>query len=109
MECDCPIDAVASMIGRKWIIVLLRDFFLGKTKFKEFLENKNLSNKVLSQKLKEMQELGLITKTTKERDVTYSLTPQAKKLKPVLRELVKFGKDFCSSNKNYKQLLENLN
>ena len=35
-KCDCPIDTVASILGRRWVIIILRDLFMGKTQFKEF-------------------------------------------------------------------------
>ncbi len=109
-KCECPIDAVAQMLGRKWVIIILRDMFMGKTQFKDFLAaNPSLSNKVLSQKLKDMESDGLIKKevVVEPLEVNYRLTNQGKKLKRVLREMVQYGKSYCDSPKNYAMLIQN--
>ncbi len=108
--CECPIDAIAQIIGSKWIIVLMRDMFLGVDKFSHFLaQNPTLSNKVLTQKLKEMQEYGLIVKCLDmEGKIKYCLTPQGKKFKSVLLSLAEYGKDYCVSGDKSKQLIQKL-
>ena len=58
---SCPIELVVKLISKKWVIQIIRDLFLGKTRFHEFKEDKpNLSNKVLSNCLKDMEKNGLI-------------------------------------------------
>ena len=58
---SCPIDKTLEYIGRKWTLILVRDLFFGRKKFSEFLEaNPQLSNKVLSQKLKKLETNHLI-------------------------------------------------
>lgn len=60
---ECPINKAVELFDKKWTIQLIRDMFFGKKQFKDFQEDKpNLSNKVLSQRLKEMEEKGLIEK-----------------------------------------------
>ena len=60
----CPIENTLKLIKRKWTIVLIRDMFLGKKHFYEFKEkNSELSNTVLSDTLKSMEQDGLIEKT----------------------------------------------
>ena len=34
----CPIDKTLDYIGKKWTLIIIRDLFLGKRKFNEFLE-----------------------------------------------------------------------
>ena len=54
----CPVDRTLNLISKKW-----SDMFFGKKHFKEFKEDKpKLSNKVLSNCLKELEENGLIEK-----------------------------------------------
>lgn len=60
---DCPVNKAVELFNKKWTIQIIRDMFFGKKHFKEFLEDKpGLSNKVLSNCLKEMEENGLIQK-----------------------------------------------
>ena len=70
----CPIEIAMEHINRKWVIQIIRDMFFGKKRFNEFKEGKpNLSNKVLSNCLKEMEENGLITRKTND-GIEYELT-----------------------------------
>ena len=60
---NCPFDATLELIGRKWVIAIIRDMFLGRKHFNEFKQNKtNLTNSVLSDTLKFMEKKGLLEK-----------------------------------------------
>ena len=99
----CPMELAMELISRKWVIQILRDIFFGKTRFNEFKDGKpNLSNKVLSNCLKEMEENGLISRNSDENNqsIDYTLTDKGKKLNKVIYELAMFtlttdlGNDF---------------
>lgn len=91
---ECPINKAVELFNKKWTIQLIRDMFFGKKQFKDFQEDKpNLSNKVLSQRLKEMEEKGLIEKriiNTSPVSTEYHLTEYGKKLNKVIYELAAF-------------------
>ena len=99
----CPMELAMELISRKWVIQILRDMFFGKKRFNEFKDGKsNLSNKVLSNCLKEMEENGLISRNSDENNqsIDYTLTDKWKKLNKVIYELAMFtlttdlGNDF---------------
>lgn len=99
----CPMELAMELISRKWVIQILRDMFFGKNRFNEFKDGKpNLSNKVLSNCLKEMEENGLISRNSNEnnQNIEYILTDKGKKLNKVIYELAMFtlttdlGNDF---------------
>ncbi|WP_296857887.1 helix-turn-helix domain-containing protein [uncultured Methanobrevibacter sp.] len=87
----CPIELVVSMIRKKWVIQIIRDLFYGKSRFNEFKEGKpDLSNKVLSNCLKDMEKNGLIDRIVDKcdkKDVKYFLTEKGKSLNKVLYEI----------------------
>lgn len=91
----CPIDKTLDYIGKKWNLIIIRDLFLGKRKFNEFLEaNKQLSNKVLSQKLKELESHGLIEKRIISKTplvAEYFLTDKGAALNKILFEIAMYG------------------
>lgn len=93
-ECRCPIDKAVVLFNKKWTIQLIRDMFFGKKQFKEFQEDKpDLSNKVLSQRLKELENNGLVEKkvlNTTPISSEYHLTEYGKKLNRVIYELAVF-------------------
>lgn len=92
--CTCPIDKAVVLFNKKWTIQLIRDMFFGKKQFKEFQEDKpDLSNKVLSQRLKELENNGLVEKkvlNTTPISSEYHLTEYGKKLNRVIYELAVF-------------------
>ena len=47
-----------NIIKNKWTVYILRDMILGKKYFSDFKEDKpELSNKILTQRLKELEEI----------------------------------------------------
>ncbi|WP_407379798.1 winged helix-turn-helix transcriptional regulator [Methanobrevibacter sp.] len=97
----CPIEIAMEHINRKWVIQIIRDMFFGKKRFNEFKEGKpNLSNKVLSNCLKEMEENGLISRETNE-GIEYKLTQKGQALNKVLYELAMFTLNTDINNRYY--------
>ena len=94
---SCPIELVVKLISKKWVIQIIRDLFLGKSRFHEFKEDKpNLSNKVLSNCLKDMEKNGLIHRIADRYDgknVRYMLTEKGKSLNKVLYEIAMVSVD----------------
>ena len=89
----CPVDRTMNLINKKWSILIIRDIFFGKKHFKEFKEDKNISNKVLSSCLNELEENGIIEKSvlnTRPVSTEYNLTEYGKSLNKVIYELAMF-------------------
>ena len=90
----CPVDRTLNLINKKWSIQIIRDMFFGKKRFKEFKEDKpDLSNKVLSNCLKELEENGLIRKevlNTTPVTTEYYLTEYGKSMNKIVYELAMF-------------------
>lgn len=88
---SCPIELVVKLINKKWVIQIIRDLFYGKSRFHEFKEDKpDLSNKVLSNCLKDMENNGLIHRVVDKCDkknVRYKLTEKGKSLNKILYEI----------------------
>ena len=88
---SCPIELVVKLINKKWVIQIMRDLFYGKSRFNEFKEDKpDLSNRVLSRCLKDMENNGLIQKIVDKCDkknVRYILTEKGRSLNKVIYEI----------------------
>ena len=110
----CPVDKTLNLINKKWSIQIIRDMFFGKKHFKEFKEDKpKLSNKVLSNCLKELEENGLIEKkvlSTTPVTTEYYLTEYGKSMNRVIYELAMFTlhdeKDNSYSDETRNELKE---
>nr|WP_294998278.1 helix-turn-helix domain-containing protein [uncultured Methanobrevibacter sp.] len=88
----CPVSDSLDFFSRKWVLCILMDMFRGKKHFTEFQDsNPTLSNHVLSQTLKYMEENELIKKVNndeKTRNKTsYVLLEKGLKTNRILYEL----------------------
>lgn len=99
----CPVDRTLNLINKKWSIQIIRDLFFGKKHFKEFKEDKpKLSNKVLSNCLKELEENGLIEKrvlNTTPVTTEYHLTEYGRSMNRIIYELAMFTLNDENQNK----------
>lgn len=89
----CPVNETLKIISGKWHLLIIRDLFFGKKRFKEFKEDKpNLSNKVLTECLKDLESNGLISKTNLDdsKITEYSLTEEWRRMNRILYELAIF-------------------
>jgi len=92
----CPINSVNDLLSRKWVLGIMKDLFAGKKHFNEFKDDKpNLSNVVLSDTLKYLENQGLICKKIIEddtkRNTEYYLTDKGRKMNRILYDMVIFG------------------
>jgi len=92
---NCPIEVALDYLGKKWTMQIIRDLFKGKKRFSEFLKaNPQISTKMLSLRLTELQNSGLVKKkvvSTTPIKVIYSLTSKGNALNKVLFQLAEFS------------------
>ena len=91
---NCPVQASLGTLGRKWSLLILRNIALfEKHRFNEMLKvTPGLSKRVLSMKLRELEQEGFIK--IAERGTKYTrweLTEKGKDALPILMTLVQFG------------------
>ncbi len=94
-EFKCPVTGMLQLIGGKWKPVILYCLRSEKRRFGEIAARiPDLSRKVLTQQLKELEEDGLVTRKQYNEippRVEYELTDLGKSLAPVLNEMEKWG------------------
>jgi DNA-binding HxlR family transcriptional regulator len=95
----CPVSTALKYVGKKWSIEIIKNMFFGTKSFTEFLQiNPQLSGKVLSQRLKELEANGIITKDITCKSplkIEYNLTQKGQKLNRVIFELAVFAMQTC--------------
>ncbi|AZZ95110.1 transcriptional regulator [Hahella sp. KA22] len=87
----CPVEIAFAAVGGKWKCLILWHLHLGKMRFKE-LERivPGVSQKMLTQQLKEMERDGLIVKTVFPEippKVEYELTERGHSIFPILEQM----------------------
>ena len=94
----CPVEVTLSLIGDKWKILIIRDLLDGTKRFSQLKKSlPGISQKVLTQNLRAMEESGLLHREVFAEvppRVEYTLTPRGYSIKPVLMSLAEWGKDY---------------
>lgn len=91
----CPVELSLEFVGRKWRTVILAWLKEAPHRYSDLRRRvPGLSDKVLTQRLKELKSLGLIAKKPLGRQRSthvYELTPRGQSLRPVLDALYAWG------------------
>ena len=91
---QCPIARSLERVGEWWSILILRDAFLGLSRFDEFEESLGIAPNMLTRRLKGLVESGLLEKRRyQERPprFEYLLTERGRDFRPVLWTLLSWG------------------
>ena len=97
----CPAEKTAKLIGGRWKIVILWYLFQGVKRFSELQRALDgVSQKVLTQQLRDMERDGIVARTVYAQvppKVEYSITPLGLSLKPVVEAMHQWGIEHKSS------------
>jgi DNA-binding HxlR family transcriptional regulator len=94
----CPVEEAIRVIGGKWKLLVLRSLLLnGPQRYNELLRSVHaISPKELTRNLRELTNSGLVARgSAAGQMVPYELTPLGKRLMPMFRELLTWGKDLA--------------
>lgn len=102
------IDDTFSYLRKKWNIQIIKGLFCDYKHFKDFLEaHPTLSSKVLAERLKELEQKGIIEKKVVNSNpfqTEYYLTEKGRRLNKIIFELFDFALDEVMENeKDSKQ------
>lgn len=91
-QIECQADEIWSVLGKTWALLILKKLTeKDATRFNEIKKTiPQISNTVLSERLRDLEEQGLITKKVYAQvpiRVEYSLTKQARDLGKILERL----------------------
>jgi DNA-binding HxlR family transcriptional regulator len=101
----CPVSMATSILAERWTLQIIREMFLGSTKFSQFQKHMpNISPSLLKNRLSTLEDHGIILRkqTSTQSRYDYFLTPSGKALGPVLTEIGKWGMQYASSGMTEK-------
>ena len=91
----CPVELTLLLISNKWKVLIIRDLLEGTKRFSELKKFiTNISQKVLTSNLREMEENELLTRKVYPEvppRVEYTLTDIGYSLKTLLDDMDKWG------------------
>lgn len=100
-EEPCPVAATAEIIGRKWVSLIIRDLSYGPRRFGELQHSLEISPRVLSGRLQELELENLISRQVFAEippRVEYRLTEKGHLLVPLIDEMRRVGHFFLPEN-----------
>lgn len=96
---EFPVNRVLNVIGGKWRPQVYCALENGPKRFSELeREISEINRKVLTDQLRELEQLGMVTRTEypgKVLHVEYELTDEAFTLQPMMKSLCKWGTGSC--------------
>lgn len=91
---DAGIEAVASIIGDRWSMLVLRNIFRGIRRFDALCEDLGVSRPILANRLKRLVEAGVLERVPYQEHpprYDYRLTDAGVQLSPALVALLRWG------------------
>jgi len=96
----CPVATTVQIIGNKWKLLIIRELLTGVKRFGELQKNiDGISQKVLTQNLRAMEEDGIIIRTVYPEvppRVEYQLSDLGNSLRPVFDTMGNWGNEYKS-------------
>jgi len=87
----CPIQKITNILSDEWTILIIRDLMQKDMRFTELEKSlTGISTRTLTIKLNNLLEQNIIEK----KECIYSMSEKGLKLKCVLDQMTKVGKDF---------------
>jgi DNA-binding HxlR family transcriptional regulator len=103
----CPVAMAAEVVCSRWTVLVLRELLCGSTRFNDLRRGvPRMSPTLLSKRLKELEEAGVITtgKTGRAGAVEYKLTQAGEDLRGVVMSLGFWGQRWVESSLSLKNL-----
>ena len=98
----CPVETTLMLISDRWKVLIIRDLLEGTKRFSELKKSVgNISQKVLTANLRQMEESGLLTRKVYAEvppRVEYTLTETGYSLKPILDAMFAWGTEYKKQN-----------
>lgn len=91
---NCSIARALEVVGDRWTLLIVRDVFLGITRFDQLAANLDVATNVLSDRLNRLVDEGILERIpygTRPDRYEYRLTARGRELRTVLLSLMQWG------------------
>ena len=91
----CPVACSLDIFGDRWTLLIVRDLFLGRARFKDFTASpEGIPTNILADRLERLLAHGVVEQIPAEdgtKRLAYRLTEKGKTLGPVLKAVRDWG------------------
>jgi DNA-binding HxlR family transcriptional regulator len=106
----CAVASMLDIVGDKWTLVVVRDLFLNKHRFGEFLTSpESIPTNILADRLKRLEATGILKREIYQDNpprAEYFLTTRGADLAPVLLAMLKWGERYIPGVEIPKKLVK---
>lgn len=107
----CPVEITLQLISSKWTVLIIRELSDGTKRFGELKNSlENITQKVLTNNLKEMEKNGLVIRKVYPEvppRVEYSLTDIGRSLQPILDSMFDWGNNYRQNQIQIEKMQQN--
>lgn len=99
-EKNCPIAQSLAIFGDRWTLLVIRNAFLGMTRFEQFQKDLGLTRHVLSERLSRLVEHDILMKQAyveRQQRFEYVLTEKGRALAPIFMAMLQWGLDWTDA------------
>ena len=93
---NCPITNALDIVGDKWSLLIIRDIFMGKKTFTEFLKSpEKIATNILTNRLESLHAKGLLNVgklQNNQKTKIYYLTDAGIDMYPIIYEMMQWSK-----------------
>ena len=96
---NCSVARALELVGERWTLLIVRDAFLGLTRFEQFQENLGIARNVLADRLARLVEHGILERvrySERPERFEYRLTPKGRDLNLAIAGLRQWGDRYLS-------------
>ena len=96
---NCSIARALEIVGERWTLLIVRDAFLGRTRFDQFQESLGIARNVLADRLGRLVDEGILERvrySERPERFEYRLTEKGRDLRVALAGLRQWGDKYSS-------------
>jgi DNA-binding HxlR family transcriptional regulator len=100
-DMHCSVAQCLEVVGEWWSMLIVRDAFLGVSRFDDYQERLGISRNILNQRLNHLVESGVLAKVPYSEHplrYDYRLTDKGRDLWPVLTAMRQWGDAYAAPN-----------
>ncbi|WP_077620679.1 winged helix-turn-helix transcriptional regulator [Bacillus sinesaloumensis] len=99
----CPrFEKAISLLSQKWTALVIYQLLLGTQRFSEIQSAIGISGKVLSDRLKDLEEQKIVKREVIPETpviIEYSLTEKGRSIEPIIRDIEQWSQNWIEPNK----------
>ncbi len=101
----CTVARGSEILGERWTPLVVRELLCGSTHFNEIRRGvPRMSATLLAQRLKKLEEVGVLQRVQTDNNLEYVLTPAGEELRPIILAIGHWGARWIGSRLQTNQL-----